>query len=102
MSLGLRDLRTPESSAYEFIQGKSLLTTVSQTLQVATRIQGRTVWVKLTGEFEVTAGETLGEFLRLSELGSNSSPSDSPRLLPVSLSPHNLRKWAADFRTLSF
>lgn len=61
MSLGLRDLRMPESSAYEFTQGKSLHTSFPNA-PGRTRIQGRTVWVKRTGEFEVTAGETLESF----------------------------------------
>lgn len=50
------------SSAYEFPQGKSLHTTVFQMLQVATRVQGRSVCIKRTGEFEITAGETSESF----------------------------------------
>lgn len=50
------------SSVYEFTQGKSLHTTVFQILQAATRIQGRSVWVKRTGEFEIIAGETSESF----------------------------------------
>lgn len=59
MSFGLRNLRTSESSAYEFTGERVYGITVFQMLLVATGAKRRSVRIKVTGEFQLTARDRL-------------------------------------------